>query len=223
MQTHSRTFLAIALALAVVSPGVHASVDVYGDRAAFMADTAATQATLPYFDGGFGVFAGPYTSLVSGSVRFAQASGPIYFGDASTRLAGGEITIDGTEHLDLSLTGPVHALGFDFVEPRMDPLLNAPFVDSTFTVTLFSGATEVGRFDFNAPDDSAAFIGAWSTLSFDRAQIREAVGGIENEFYGQFYTGVAAPVPEPAVATLWLAGAAALLARRRRNTKASAC
>ena len=137
-------------------------------------------------------------------------------GDASTRLPGAEISIDGHENLDLALAGPVHALGFDFVEPQNDPLVNAPFVDSTFTVTLFNGALAAGSFSFNAANDSAAFVGVWATQAFDRVQIRETTGGIENEFYGQFYTGTLAPVPEPGTLALWAAGLAGLAVRRGR-------
>jgi len=49
-----------------------------------------------------------------------------------------------------------YAFGFDFVEPRLDPNFGAAYIDSTFTVTLFSGDTSVGSFTFNAPDDIAA-------------------------------------------------------------------
>ena len=38
-----------------------------------------------------------------------------------------------------------------------------------------------------------------------RAEIRETIGGIENEFYGHFYATVV-PVPEPAAASLLLVG-----------------
>jgi hypothetical protein len=53
-------------------------------------------------------------------------------------------------------------------------------------------------------------------------QIRETIGGIENEFFGQFYTAGMAPVPEPAGWALWLAGlagGAAVLRRQHRQRR----
>lgn len=183
-----------------------AAVAVFSDKASFISATAASQATAPYTDTGFNSFTPAFSSIVSGSVTFSSAPHKLYMGDASTRLPGAEITIDNTENLNVALVGSVHAMGFDFVEPQTDPLVNAAFVDSTFTVTLLQGAAPVGVFTFNAHNDSTAFVGVWSTLAFNRAEIRETVGGAENEFYGQFYTGTLAPVPEPATAVLSLLG-----------------
>jgi hypothetical protein len=197
-----------------------APLTTYSDKTTFLSDTGATIATTPYNDTGFNTFSGLFNSFISGSVTFGAASalGTLYFGDASTRLAGGEITISDFEHLNVQLAQPAFALGFDFVEPQSDPLVNAPFVDSTFTVTLFSGATNVGSFTFNALNDQAAFVGVWSPVSFTDVQIRETTGGIENEFYGQFYTGATAPASVPAPATIWLliSGLPFMLLRQRR-------
>ena len=37
-------------------------------------------------------------------------------------------------------------------------------------------------------------------------EIRETTGGIEDDYFGQFYAGLAAPVPEPETWALMLAG-----------------
>jgi hypothetical protein len=218
----------LALGLALLGAGVcgqaQAVVAVYADKAAYMAATASTQATAAYFDGGNvntgGSYSGPYSGLTSGSVTFTQVGASrLYFGDFTSRLPGGEISMDSFENLDLAFTTSVQAFGFDFVEPQFDPGINASFVDSTFTVTLRQGNTTVGSFTINAPSDVAAFVGASSTDAFNNVQIRETVGGAENEFYGQFYTATTLPVPEPAGWALWLAGLAggAAVLRRQRD------
>jgi len=90
-------------------------------------------------------------------------------------------------------------------------------VDSTFNLALFSDTTPVGAFtfNFNAPNDVAAFIGVWSDMAFNNVQIREIVGGIDNEFFGEVYTGGRAfngvsPVPLPAALPLFLTALAGL-------------
>jgi hypothetical protein len=35
----------------------------------------------------------------------------------------------------------------------------------------------VGFFSFNRPEDVVGFVGVWTDFSFDRVEIREAVGG----------------------------------------------
>jgi hypothetical protein len=75
----------------------------------------------------------------------------------------------------------------------------------------------VGSFQFNAPNDATAFVGAWSTAAFDRAEIFETTGDIENEFYGQVYAGNLAPVPEADTYALMLLGIGLVsFASRRR-------
>jgi hypothetical protein len=217
--------MAAALSGLLMAVQAHAAVGVYADKAAYMAASASTQATVPYFDGGYyysgGSFIGSFSSYTSGSVTFtAVGSSGLYFGDFTTHLPGGEISMNSVESVDLAFAAPVMAFGFDFVEPALEPHggTPTPFVDSTFTVTLRQGNTTVGSFTFNAPNDQAAFVGATSTLAFNNVQIRETVGAAEDEYYGQFYTSATLPVPEPAGWALWLAGAAAgaVVTRRQR-------
>jgi hypothetical protein len=148
-----------------------------------------------------------------GSVTFSitPPSSQLYIGtlgisnvinnDWTLGLPGPDIAISDVENLNMGLSSPVYALGFDFVEPEKDPNLNAPFVDSTFTVTLKNNVVTVDSFTFNRPSDIAAFVGIWGDTAFDRVEIRETTGGIENEFFGQVYTGTT-PVPEPGILIL---------------------
>ena len=60
----------------------------------------------------------------------------------------------------------------------------------------------------------------WSDTAFNRLEVRETVGTDDNEFYGQFYTGLAAAVPEPGSAALMALGVAGLLLRAQRPGRA---
>ncbi len=107
--------------------------------------------------------------------------------DWTTRLAGTDIAISARENLNLDLHGSAFAFGFDFLEPRNDPNVGGTFVDSLFTVTLKTGNQILSSFVFNAPNDTPFFVGASSVQPFNRVEIRETVGGSENEFFGRFY------------------------------------
>jgi hypothetical protein len=65
----------------------------------------------------------------------------------------------------------------------------------------------VDVFTFNAPDETGSFVGVWSDTAFDRLEIRETAGAIEDDYFGEFYSGsVAMPVPEPETYAMLLAG-----------------
>jgi PEP-CTERM motif-containing protein len=215
--------LALILAAAFVPCHAHASFVTFSDQATFVAATGATSATgaLP----NLGSVGGLAASAVVGTVTFtiAAPSSELIIGNGTnpqwtTRIAGNDIAMSGTENLNATFAAPVFSAGFQFVEPQFDPQVNGPFVDSTFTVTLKSGAAIVGSFTFNAPNDAASFVGAWSDTAFNRLEIRETVGGVGNEFFGQFYSGTLA-IPEPESYALILAGLGLLgiAAWRRRR------
>ena len=208
--------ITLGVILAVAAPA--AAQTVFNSKATYLAATGATQATTPYPALGFS----PQASLVSGSVTLSRvtAGNSLYFDAWMARLPGNTLSIDGREDLNVAFAAPVGSFGFDFVEPQFDPLVNAPFEESTFTVVLRAGSNIVGSFAFNAPNDTAAFVGASNALAFDNVQIRETIGGFENEFYGQFYTSppaVGGAVPEPGTWAMMLLGfGAAGYAMRRR-------
>ena len=131
----------------------------------------------------------------------------------------------------------MHSPGFDIIEPSFTGLRNggcgtgisisisiSTCTDSTFSVTLLTGASVVaGSFSFNAPDNVAAFVGVTSATPFSKAEIREVVGGIENETIGHVHTSNApvTAVPEPGSTALRLGGLAGVAALMRRRLGAA--
>lgn len=188
----------LGVILSFVAQGQAAVVFYDNNEAGFLADTGAVQRTSipngPYP----GTYVGsPYTN---GGILFTSPAG-MYVGNWSSRLDGA-IAINGLENLTVNVLtpSPISALGFRFVEPQFDPNVNAPFVDSTFTITVLSNGASLGSFNFNAPNDQASFYGVASDTPFNEVQIVETVGGSENEFFGQFFTTA---VPEPASVAVW--------------------
>jgi len=211
---------ALVFALLNASPAF-AGITFFDDQATFLSATGATSATGPLPS-----LPNPHLSSAHiGSVTFYDVNGNGFWvgglenyspSDFTLLLEGHELAINSTENLDVVFDAPVYSAGFQFAEPGPQPSMNAsspyandvnyPFYDSIFTVTLKSNTTVVEVFTFNAPDETASFVGVWSDVAFDRMEIRETSGGIEDEYFGQFYTGSAAPVPEPETWALMLAG-----------------
>ena len=221
-------FIAVALLILGLSNLSRGDIFIFDNKTDFLTTTSANE--VANFDnvGPPGTWNAPYsawdmgTSFTLGSLTFSSVGDyTMWVKDLSSHLAGNELAISGMEHLNVSINlgGEVHSFGFEFVEPHNDPYLyslttnnSTPeyFTDSTFMVTLLSGATPVDSFTINAPDDQAAFVGVWSTPSqgFDKIQICETTGGIYNEFFGEFYVGTQ-PVPVPGAVLLGMLGLSA--------------
>ena len=176
----------------------------FTNKAAFLAATSSTNLTGQYSNLGT-LPNGVNGSFAAGTVTFSVVSPSVNLVcgrgnsdgtnfDWTPLLSGPDIAIGGPENLNAQLAFPTFSAGFDFVEPGSngDPWSfgsSCPMADSTFAVTLKSGGMALGSFMFNAPDDVAAFIGVQSDVAFDRLEIRETVGGCDNEYFGQFYGG----------------------------------
>ena len=204
-----------------------AALITFSNKAAFQGATGATSATGPLPNQGA---AAP--GFTVGSASFTTLSGTLFIGTAgippavvsdwSATLPGNDIAISDVESFRVDLAAPVYSFGFDFFEPNVTGVTVpptddcfAPCFDSTFTVNLYSGATLLGSFNYNAPDAVASFVGAWTDFAFNRVEIIDTTATIDDEYWGEFYTGTS-PVPEPGTMGLLGLGLLALHRRRRR-------
>ena len=213
----------IVLMLTVIAGTAEASTVTYSSFSAFTGATGATSATgpLPCAFGGL-------SSKTVGSVTFGLGPGAtgLEFGAAgcdpnfwSSLIAGQDLAVDAVESITATFASPVFSAGFWFHEPSRggstsDTCFVTACTDSTFSVTLFNGSTLVGTFTYNAPDDVLAFVGVASTLAFNRMDITELTGTIDDEYYGEFYTSATASVPEPTTLLLLSAGLLGIAACR---------
>lgn len=205
----------------------NAEVVMYLDSLSFFVASGATDATGALPD------LGAPTNLDSITLGSVTIQAPRFgISDWDPNLPGAEIAISAgagsagggfwNEGIDVFFAAPVFSAGFDFLEPDYDDTnvglgCNTDCVDSTFEITLLSGATELATFTFLPTDGVASFFGVWSDTAFDGLRIRETIGTNDNEYYGRFYTGSAALVPVPGA--VWLFGSAlvGMLGFRRRG------
>jgi hypothetical protein len=197
MSFKAPTFLLGLALIAQVVALVPAEIVTYGDRDAFCAATGAIpQPPLP----DLGLIPGGDEAMVTfGDLTYSVSppSTGFYVSEGSADvswtplLPGSQIAINGPENLNVDVAVPVFAIGFLFLEPGESASgqgCQAPCHDTTFQVTLLSGDTAVGSFEFNRPEDRPAFVGVSADEPFDRIEIRDLTGTIDNEYFGRFYT-----------------------------------
>lgn len=217
MNSTSIAFAAITL---VFSTTVNPAIVTFSDQSTFLLSTGATSATGTIPDLGK-IVSGTQTlgdvtiSLGSGAtVLFVGASGVSVGSDWTTVSPGNDIALSGIESINVDFVSPVYSAGFEFVEPT-DSTCYAPCFDSTFNVTLKNGGVTVDSFTFNAPDDVLSFIGVWSDSAFDRLEIVDLTATVDDEYYGEFFSGARSLVPIPAAIWLFSSGLICLIGTAR--------
>lgn len=196
----------VVLALASSVPSVQAATLVAypDDRAGFVANTgAASIGNLPS--------TGAVASRTVGGVTFTTDSGSLWFGDFSTRVPNNEMIVSGAENFHMTIPGGVYSLGLDIFEPTFTDAsgCNTACVNTNFTIQVFAGATSLGLFPYNAPDDNGTgpvvlgFFGVHSDVLFDRVVVRDVTGNSDNEMFANVLTGTLPLVPTPAAGRSW--------------------
>ena len=198
--------LVVWLILVALPHSAHAqTIKTYNSKAAFLADTGATSATgaLPNVGKVVDISIDPLGTYTLGSLTFGLTVGSdnIAVGAAGSPAAPdwypptatNEIAL-GFERMQVSTAGPVFSIGFDFIEPdaTVQPWGGIP-EEATFEILLFNGPALVGQAQFPGsaiPNDVLTFLGVWSDKPFDRVLINDTTGNDDDEYFGEFYTGV---------------------------------
>ena len=142
----------------------------------------------------------------------------------STLISGLDLAISSPEDVTIDFGTAVTGFSFLLHEPTQSTGqqdgCNTTCFQTTFNFELFDGAISLGDFNFDPLDDVANFIGFISYgAAFDKVVINDVTNTSDNEFFGQFRTGVAA-VPIPAPLALFLTGLVGLgiMGRRRKKS-----
>ncbi|WP_281559832.1 hypothetical protein [Thalassomonas sp. RHCl1] len=191
----------------------HSALIQYNDKDLFINSTLAESIGELPNSGGHGTTVGPVTFLNGPGASIA-------FTELATVITGQELAASGNENYNLNIDGGAYAFGFDAYEPTgrsMRDGCNSTCFDTTFELTIFNGATELGKISFNLHDDVLDFVGISSDILFNRIEIRDITGTDDNEFFGNMLITrqQLASVPLPPTVLLFLSGLLVLLLRKK--------
>lgn len=229
---------ALCFTLCALAPAAHASsVTTFADLATFTSATGATSV------GALPSTGDVDTSEVLGDLTFSTDRGLVFgigTGGWSTLISGNELAISGPSSFNVDFGKAVGSFGFYIHEPSttvqwQDGTNTPSFTESTFSLKLFSGTSQIGATSFAPENDKAVFFGLQADQTFDRIEIVETTGASENEFFGGFMSGVTTlprplsrsvssasattPVPLPAGLPLLMLGLGALALTRKSRSR----
>jgi hypothetical protein len=121
-------------------------------------------------------------------------------------------TGDSTGVLTITLSAPADLFGIGYAILNTIPVVNAT------TITVFSGATNLGSLSYNAvtdPSFTGGFAGLQSTIPFDRVQV--TFDSAAAPAFALDNVRVATTVPEASSLVLVASGIAGLIWRRQRR------
>lgn len=212
----SKILALLAVGPLSVSPVATASTATYTNEATFVAETGSALLTLPNANS-------LNTVTIPGELTLDNYNlGGFYAGTFVATywsLAPNYTVKSGIEGFDLLPLKTIYSIGFSLYEPTSGALLNGcntTCVESTFQIELFSGATSLGSYNIQPPNNAFNFYGYWTSDPITKVTIRETAGSDDNEFFGRFMTGTTSnsaeppTVPLPAAAWLLLSGLAGL-------------
>jgi hypothetical protein len=187
--------MSLALSFFLLAPALspaQAVLRTFTDQIVFVTATGATNATGPLPN--LGWIPSGLVDLGSIHVFSPDSSGAFFVGTANVPALGtdlygplpGNDMAFGHEDFTVYVDTPIHALGFEMVEPNatMPEFGGAP-VNSVFEVLLYDGEILIGSFLFDAPDDELSFFGVWSHEAFTEARIVDTTGNTDDEYFGR--------------------------------------
>ena len=223
--------LGLVLSGACATPATAATVTYADNRAGFIAATGAVSIGALPSSGASGTKVGDVT-FTNGVVPGVSTA--INFFNSSNEIPGNDLGASGVENFNMAISGGAYAIGFYVHEPAYFGInsgttgtwgCNATCYDTTFSIELFAGATSLGKFNYNAPNDPTVdvggplgFFGVYSSMPFDSVRVRDVTNTNDNELFGSFLMSKSpAVVPLPATGWLLLSGLTALGVGTRRR------
>jgi len=199
-------FLALGNGPTISAANSEATEAVYYNEAAFLLASGATQKVS--FPSGRALTTSPYSENGIAISQAANFNNTI--GNFTPLLSGNEFVVSDRENLTIVLTSPVQAIGMRLQDGVQSGCIDNAFfpdntypnctttggIDSSFIITLTNGGAFVTSLVFDPPADTASFFGIIPGSAFDRADIREIGGGVENDFFGAIFTSTTIDPPK---------------------------
>ncbi|MEL6792192.1 MAG: hypothetical protein AAFP78_01975, partial [Pseudomonadota bacterium] len=173
----------------LASPSAAATI-TFDDRSTFL---AAAGSVTTHANPTFSQIRTPDTVSFNGLTLAPAPGSSVLSSNTFSTLIANEIAQSGVENFDVTVNqpSPVFGFGFDVHEPiastgTRDGCNVSVCLESTFQVSLLLNGALLQVVQFSPANDVLAFFGVQTTDPFNQIQVREIVGGNDNEFFGNF-------------------------------------